>query len=91
MAEKIRQLDEFAPASFARFLELTRIQDELKILPAMKMVKTLFADHETMIEVLNEAFSAAENEKQQGVMDFLAERISQHKNHRWQLKATADV
>jgi DNA-binding ferritin-like protein len=40
-----------------------------------------------MIELLNECFAAAEAENQQGIANFVAERIDAHGKHGWMLRS----
>ena len=88
LAEIIRQLDSYAPGSMTRYMELSAIPEQNKIPRAELMVAELFQDNMVLIEVLNQAFAAAEEENQQGVMDFLASRIDSHQMWAWQLKST---
>jgi len=41
----------------------------------------------TMIETLNEAFAAAEEENKQGIANFIAERLDAHGKHGWMLRS----
>jgi starvation-inducible DNA-binding protein len=51
------------------------------------MLEELLANNNQMIELLNECFSVAEQENQQGIMDFLAGRIDAHQKHGWMLRS----
>jgi starvation-inducible DNA-binding protein len=86
-AEFIRILDDYTPGSFERFGELSQIQGQIKVPRARLMITELLADSQTMIDLLNETFAAAEQENQQGIMDFLAGRIDAMGKHRWMLKS----
>ena len=86
-AEYIRYLDEYAPGSFERFNELTQISGQTKIPRARLMIEELLANNGQMIELLNKTFAVAEQENQQGIMDFLAERIDAHGKHGWMLRS----
>ena len=50
------------------------------------MIVELLADCQTLIDLLNTTFGSAEQENQQGIMDFLASRIDAMGKHRWMLK-----
>jgi starvation-inducible DNA-binding protein len=89
IAEKIRMLDTYAPGSYERFQELSIIPSELKIPTSSNMILRLIADHEKMIDLLNETFNVAEQEKNQAIMDFLSGRLDAHAKHRWMLVATS--
>ena len=86
-AEYIRTLDDYAPGSFERFLELSAITGQTKVPRARLMIEELLANNMQMIDLLNETFAAAEAENQQGIANFIAERIDAHGKHGWQLKS----
>ena len=87
-AEEIRSLDAYAPASFARFSELTSLDDEIQILNAQGMLAKLLADNDVVLSSLEQAYELAEVAHNHGLSNFLAERQDAHKKHAWQLKAT---
>jgi starvation-inducible DNA-binding protein len=87
-AEEIRAMDAYAPASFARFSELTSLEDEIQILNAQGMLAKLLADNEVVLASLEQAYELAEVAHNHGLSNFLAERQDAHKKHAWQLKAT---
>ena len=86
-AEFIRILDDYTPGSFERFGELSQIRGQLKVPRASLMIVELLADCQTLIDLLNTTFRSAEQENQQGIMDFLAGRIDAMGKHRWMLKS----
>jgi len=84
-AEYIRYLGEYAPASFERFSELTEIAGQTKIPRARLMLEELHANNDQMIDILNGCFASATDENEQGIANFIAERLSAHGKYRWQL------
>ena len=86
-AEYIRTLDDYTPGSFERFLELSRISGQTKVPRARLMLEELLANNEQMIELLNETFAVAEQENQQGIANFVAERIDAHGKWGWQIRS----
>ena len=46
LAEEIRTLGAYAPGSFGRFRELTSIQDEMTIPPALEMINRIAEDNQ---------------------------------------------
>jgi starvation-inducible DNA-binding protein len=86
-AEYIRTLDDYAPGSFERFLELSAITGQTKVPRARLMIEELLANNMQMIDLLNETFAAAEQENQQGIANFIAERIDAHGKHGWMLRS----
>lgn len=86
-AEYIRTLDEYSPGSFERFQELSQIQGQIKIPRARLMIEELLQDNSTINQVLLRAFDVAQQEKQEGIANFIAERIDAHGKHGWMLKS----
>ena len=87
VAEYIRAMDSYAPGSLTRYSELTIIQDQLMIPKAELMMEELYADNTKMIELLNHCFASAESENQQGIANFIAERLDAHQKHGWMLRS----
>jgi starvation-inducible DNA-binding protein len=86
-AEYIRALGDYAPGSYERFSELTIIQGQTKIPRARLMIEELLANNGQLLELLNETFATAEQENQQGIANFIAERIDAHQKHGWMLRS----
>lgn len=86
-AEFIRTLDEYAPGSFSRFMELSKIPEQTRVPRAELMMQELYNNNLTMIETLKETFAAAEEENQQGIANFIAERLDAHGKWGWQLRS----
>ena len=87
-AEYIRVLDAYTPGSFTRFQELSVIQDQTLIPRAELMFAELLADNQKLIDLLNDCFASAEQENEQGIANFIAERLDAHGKHGWMVKAT---
>ena len=86
-AEYIRTLEDYTPGSFERFQELSIISGQTKIPRARLMLEELLANNSQMIDLLNKTFEVAEAENQQGIANFIAERIDAHGKWGWQLKS----
>lgn len=86
-AEYIRTLDDYTPGSFERFQELSQIAGQTKIPRARLMIEELLANNGQMLELLNQCFGEAEQENQQGIANFIAERIDAHGKHGWMLRS----
>lgn len=86
-AEYIRTLDDYAPGSFERFSDLSLIQGQIKIPRAKLMIGELLADSQLLIDHLNATFQSSAAEKQEGIANFIAERIDAMAKHRWMLKS----
>jgi starvation-inducible DNA-binding protein len=86
-AEYIRIMEEYTPGSFERFQELSLITGQIKVPRAKLMLQELLADNQVLIDLLNQCFSSAEQENQQGIADFIAGRIDAQGKHGWMLKS----
>jgi len=87
IAEYIRALDTYTPASLTRFTELTLIEDQIGQLPVMEQFSELLADSMTLLAFLNETFKVASAENQQGIANFIAERIDAMQKHNWMIRS----
>jgi starvation-inducible DNA-binding protein len=90
-AEYIRYLGEYSPASLERFSELTEISGQTKIPRARLMLEELKVNNDQMLELLSRCFDEANNDNEQGIANFLAERLSAHGKYRWQLTSYLKV
>jgi starvation-inducible DNA-binding protein len=88
MAEHIRTLSTYAPASYKRFQSLSLVEGDTPIAAPVDMVETLISDNAKVIDSLNSAFKAAQTADQQGIANFLADRIDQHQKWGWMLRAS---
>jgi starvation-inducible DNA-binding protein len=80
-------LEDYTPGSFERFMELSEIKGQTKIPRARLMIEELLANNGQMIELLNRTFEIAQNERQEGIANFIAERIDAHGKHGWMLRS----
>ena len=88
IAENIRKLDDYAPFSLKTFLDLRTIETK-EVKPEPKaMAKALLSLNDGVIASLNKAFKEATSADEQGIADFIAGRIDQHKKWGWQLRAS---
>lgn len=88
LAENVRKLDDYAPFSLQKFIDLRTVEFK-DVDPTPKaMAKSLLKANEAVITTLNDCFKKAEEADEQGVMDFLAGRIDMHQKWAWQLRAS---
>ena len=89
IAENIRKMDGLAPFRLPELMALRSIVDQPlgSLLPAV-MVADLLVGNEQMLACLNDAFSVATAANQQGIANFIAERIDQHQKWSWQLRSS---
>ena len=87
LAEYIRALQVYAPTTLARMLELSVIEEQSKIPSEMLMVKELLDDGQKILELLVVAFDEATKANEQGIANFIADRMSSHGKYNWQLRS----
>ena len=87
IAEYIRTLDVYAPGSFTRFQELSIIEDQLKVPRAELMFEELYHDNSKLIDLLNQCFASATKENNQGIANFIAERLDAQSKHQWMIRS----
>lgn len=88
IAERIRALNCYTPASFADFLKLTSLKEESQKNSAEDMVKKLLKDHETIIAEANTMLTKAQKAQDEATMDLLIERIREHEKTAWMLRSS---
>jgi starvation-inducible DNA-binding protein len=87
IAEYIRTLEDYAPGSFERFQELSKIQGQTKVPRARLMLEELLADTEGMKQLVMQVFEVAQAEGREDIANFMAERQNAHGKYAWQLKS----
>jgi len=86
-AEEIRALDAYAPGSLNRYLELSLIKGEDRIITSFEMLKQLQSDNQIIISALEKAYKLSEESNELGLSNFIQDRIDQHKKHAWMIKS----
>ena len=86
-AEYIRTLDVYTPGSFERFSELSVIVGQTKIPRAMLMIQELLDDNTAILQILTQTFQSATEENNEGIANFIAERMDAHNKHAWMLRS----
>lgn len=87
IAEYIRSLDSYTPGSLTRYMELTQIQDQIKIPRAELMFEELMQDTDILLQCIMTTFMSATSENQQGIANFLSERQSVMQKHQWMMRS----
>jgi starvation-inducible DNA-binding protein len=88
IAENLRKLDEYAPFMLSKLEELSSITIKAVKPEPKEMAKELLKSNEAILKSLNDVFKKANSENQQGVANFIAERIDMHQKWIWQLRAS---
>jgi starvation-inducible DNA-binding protein len=88
IAERIRALNVFAPASFQQFQELAGIKSETSIPSDENMLTELCQGHEHLVNELQTMIERAEEEGDQATMDMMIERQTHHQKLAWMLRSS---
>lgn len=88
IAERIRSLQAFAPASLSAFLKLTVLKESDELLDANAMIKELLLSHELVIKTILELFEIAKECNDEVSLDLLIERKSEHDKTAWMLRSS---
>ncbi|HSY09737.1 MAG TPA: DNA starvation/stationary phase protection protein [Candidatus Dormibacteraeota bacterium] len=89
VAERIRQLGHYAPATLKEFLSLTHLTEKLGgENNSQGFIKELLADHESIIIFLRENVNRfADDFKDAGTSDFITGLMEQHEKMAWMLRS----
>lgn len=89
IAERVRALGSFAPASGRVFASLAAIESAEETPPnANAMIRNLLDSHETLIRRAREALETAANANDAASEDLLTVRLQTHEKTAWMLRAT---
>lgn len=89
IAERIRALGCYTPASFAEFSKLTSIKEESQSISAEDMVKKLLKDHEILADHAEIVLSKAQKARDEGTADLLIQRLKAHQKIAWMLRESS--
>jgi starvation-inducible DNA-binding protein len=89
VAERIRSLGHYAPATLKAYLELTHLTEETrKNNDSAGFIKDLLADHESIITWTRENINYIANDLQDaGTSDFITSLMETHEKIAWMLRA----
>jgi starvation-inducible DNA-binding protein len=87
-AEWLRKLDTYAPFKLSRFIELNEIGEPEVTSDPIVMSKDLLMANDMVTIKLTNAFDIATAQRQQGLANFFADRISMHQRWHWMLSVS---
>jgi starvation-inducible DNA-binding protein len=87
IAERIRALGVYAPASYAQFAKLTSIEEEQGVPSAEDMIRQLVAGHEAVVRTARSVLPVAQEASDEGSVDVLVGRITVHEKAAWMLRS----
>lgn len=90
VAERLRKIGHYAPASMKHYLELTHLTDERETKnDSLSFIADLLSDHEEIIMYLRGSIDkiSSKGEYDYGTSDFLTTLMEQHEKTAWMLRA----
>jgi starvation-inducible DNA-binding protein len=90
VAERIRKLGHYSPATLKEFLDLTHLSEKYNgDNTSHDYIKALLEDHDTIIQYIRENISKVDEDyKDAGSGDFLTGLMQEHEEMAWMLRAT---
>lgn len=90
IAELLRKLDEYAPVSIDELYKYKTLEEETtRVILLSDILASLIKANDEVLASLNKVFNIANANKQQGICNFIADRIDTHQKHGWFLRASA--
>lgn len=89
VAERIRTLGHYAPATFKQYLELTHLSEDIRGKnDSQGYIKVLLEDHESILIHLRENIDGYANSlKDLGTSDYITGLMEKHETMAWMLRA----
>ena len=87
LSEYVRTLNVYAPDSLTDMLELTRLKEETMELFPRELFTQLYNDIDTVIKHLKDVFDVATTDREQGIANFIADRIDAYSKHNWMIRS----
>jgi len=89
VAERIRSIGHYAPATLQEFLDLTHLTEKRAAKNnSQSFIKDLLQDHETIIDFLKENIAPfADKHKDYGTSDFITGLLEKHEKMAWMLRS----
>ena len=88
-AEELRKLDTYAPISLMELYGYKTIsEDSTKPATIHEMLVNLLMANTELLSALSAAFDTATVEKQQGLANFIADRMDKHKKFEWMMTSS---
>jgi starvation-inducible DNA-binding protein len=91
VAERIRSLGHFAPATYAEFSSLTSIKEPKGVPIAKEMLTQLVQGHEAVARTARGVYAAVEKAHDEASADLLTQRIQLHEKTAWMLRSLLEA
>lgn len=90
-AEMVRKLDGEAPFELQELVSLRKVGEMITLDNPASLAQALLDSNMQMLEALNCTYEYADELDEQGICNFVAERVDMHRKWGWQLKASLDT
>jgi starvation-inducible DNA-binding protein len=87
IAERIRALGHFAPATYKRYAELSNITEEPEVLSAKEMIRQLVDGNDILTRTLRAGVKIADELDDFPTADMLTTRMEVHEKNAWMLRS----
>ena len=87
IAERIRALGEFAPASYSQYTKLSSIKEETGVPTAEAMIRQLIEGQEAIVRTSRSIFPVVETANDAPTLDLLTRRMQAHEKNAWMLRS----
>jgi starvation-inducible DNA-binding protein len=88
IAEQVRKLEGKAIGTMQAFLDAARLSEQPgQALDEQAMIKNLLADHESLMETLEDDIEFATENADQGTVDMLVQTLREHQEMAWMLRS----
>jgi len=88
IAENIRKLDEYAPFALKQFMSLRSFDFGAAQQSPQAMAKALLKSNDSVLVTLKKVFKESTAADEQGICNFIADRIDNHQKWGWQLRSS---
>ena len=89
-AENIRKLGDF-PVALSEMEDMASYEDNSATTDARELAVDLYGKNKSYVEMLKSTFTVANDANEQGIANFIAERIDMHEKWDWQLRASLGI
>lgn len=88
VAERIRKIGHYAPATLADYLALTHLTEKRNTKnDSLNYIKDLLEDHEAIIVFIRQEFDALADVMDKGTDDYITSLLEQHEKTAWMLRS----
>jgi starvation-inducible DNA-binding protein len=91
IAERIRALGYFAPATYGEFSRISPIDETAGHPEATEMIRVLHENHQALTRFAHGLCEVVENAGDQATLDLLADRVRQHEKYAWMLRSLVET